>query len=307
MFSSIFSFARLASDTISKATFTEKLNRIMETPLEKLLQAAAEGIIIVTLKIIAALAIFLIGRWAIRYLRKLMDRMLLRRAVESSLRTFLISLVGAILVILLVFMIIEVLGINTTSFLALFASAGLAFGIALSGTLQNFAGGVMILIFKPYRVGDFIEAQGQTGTVREILIFNTILNTPDNKRIILPNGAVSTGIINNYSREKIRRVDWTLSIAYGDSYDVAKATIAAMLDRETRVLKDPASFIALHSLGDSAVRITVWAWVKSPDYWNVYFDINEQVYKQFAAKGLSIPYPQMEVHLHPKESSQSRS
>lgn len=202
-----------------------------------------------------------------------------KRNVDLSLRIFVQNLVKIVLILFLVTVIIGVLGIDTTSFVALFASAGLAIGMALSGTLQNFAGGVMVLLFKPYRVGDYIEAQGQSGTVKEIQLFNTVLNTPDNKTILVPNGSLSTGIINNYSHEERRRVDWTFGIGYGDSYDYAKATLRELLEADERILKDPAYFIALHSLGDSSVNIVVRAWVATPDYWNVYFDMNERCIK----------------------------
>ena len=179
--------------------------------------------------------------------------------------------------------------------------------MALSGTLQNFAGGVMVLLFKPYRVGDFIEAQGQSGTVKEIQLFNTVLNTADNKTILVPNGSLSTGIINNYSREARRRVDWTFGIGYGDDYDFAKATLAELLDADSRVMKDPAYFIALQSLGDSSVNIVVRAWVSTADYWSVYFDLNEKVYKVFTQKGINIPFPQMDVHLIPSPAPEKEA
>jgi len=182
--------------------------------------------------------------------------------------------------------------------LPLIFAVGVAIGMALSGTLQNFAGGVMILLFKPFKVGDTIEAQGQSGTVREIQIFNTILATPDNKIIIIPNGGLSTGLMKNYSREATRRVDWEFGIAYGDDYTKAKAVIARLLDADGRVLKDPAYFIALTSLGESSVNIVVRAWVNAGDYWGVYFDMNEKVYKTFAEENLNIPFPQLDVHLH---------
>ena len=184
--------------------------------------------------------------------------------------------------------------------LPLIFAVGVAIGMALSGTLQNFAGGVMILLFKPFKVGDTIEAQGQSGTVREIQIFNTILATPDNKIIIIPNGGLSTGLMKNYSREATRRVDWEFGIAYGDDYTKAKAVIARLLDADGRVLKDPAYFIALTSLGESSVNIVVRAWVNAGDYWGVYFDMNEKVYKTFAEESLNIPFPQLDVHLHGK-------
>ena len=249
-------------------------------------------------KIFLAIVVFLVGRWIVRRLNKLLAKILEKRHVEASLSTFVKSLVNITLTLLLIIVVIGVLGIETSSFIALFASAGVAIGMALSGTLQNFAGGVMILLFKPFKVGDTIEAQGQSGTVREIQIFNTILATPDNKIIIIPNGGLSTGLMKNYSREATRRVDWEFGIAYGDDYTKAKAVIARLLDADGRVLKDPAYFIALTSLGESSVNIVVRAWVNAGDYWGVYFDMNEKVYKTFAEENLNIPFPQLDVHLH---------
>jgi small conductance mechanosensitive channel len=251
-------------------------------------------------KILLAIVVFLVGRWIVRRLNKLLAKILEKRHVEASLSTFVKSLVNITLTLLLIIVVIGVLGIETSSFIALFASAGVAIGMALSGTLQNFAGGVMILLFKPFKVGDTIEAQGQSGTVREIQIFNTILATPDNKIIIIPNGGLSTGLMKNYSREATRRVDWEFGIAYGDDYTKAKAVIARLLDADGRVLKDPAYFIALTSLGESSVNIVVRAWVNAGDYWGVYFDMNEKVYKTFAEENLNIPFPQLDVHLHGK-------
>ena len=248
-------------------------------------------------KILLAIVVFLVGRWIVRRLNKLLAKILEKRHVEASLSTFVKSLVNITLTLLLIIVVIGVLGIETSSFIALFASAGVAIGMALSGTLQNFAGGVMILLFKPFKVGDTIEAQGQTGTVREIQIFNTILATPDNKIIIIPNGGLSTGLMKNYSKEATRRVDWEFGIAYGDDYTKAKAVIARLLDADGRVLNDPAYFIALTSLGESSVNIVVRAWVNAGDYWGVYFDMNEKVYKTFAEENLNIPFPQLDVHL----------
>ena len=245
-------------------------------------------------KILLAIVVFIVGRWIVRRLNKLLAKILEKRHVEASLSTFVKSLVNITLTLLLIIVVIGVLGIETSSFIALFASAGVAIGMALSGTLQNFAGGVMILLFKPFK------AQGQSGTVREIQIFNTILATPDNKIIIIPNGGLSTGLMKNYSREATRRVDWEFGIAYGDDYTKAKAVIARLLDADGRVLKDPAYFIALTSLGESSVNIVVRAWVNAGDYWGVYFDMNEKVYKTFAEENLNIPFPQLDVHLHGK-------
>ena len=251
-------------------------------------------------KLLAALVVFIIGRWIIKKLNRLLATILEKRQVEASLASFSNSLVGITLNFILFIIIISVLGIETSSFIALFASAGVAIGMALSGTLQNFAGGVMILLFKPFKVGDFIEAQGQSGTVKEIQIFNTIMTTPDNKIIIIPNGGLSTGIMKNYSKETMRRVDWEFGIGYGDNYDKAKIVLTRLLEEDARILKDPAYFIALTSLGESSVNIVVRAWVNAENYWSVYFDMNEKVYKIFAQEQLNIPFPQMDVHVHQK-------
>ena len=249
-------------------------------------------------KLLVALLVFFIGRWIVKKLNRLVINILTKRHVEASLATFTKSLVSITLSFTLVIIIISVLGIETSSFIALFASAGVAVGMALSGTLQNFAGGVMILLFKPFKVGDYIEAQGQSGTVKEIQIFNTIITTTDNKVIIIPNGGLSTGIMMNYSKESQRRVDWVFGIGYGDSYEHAKTVIARLLDNDPRVLKDPNYFIALTALNSSSVDIVVRAWVKAENYWGVFFDMNEKVYKTFAEENLNIPFPQMDVHLY---------
>lgn len=249
-------------------------------------------------KLLIAVIVFFIGRWLVRKLNHFIVSLMKKRNVEASLFSFIKSLTAITLNFLFVIVLIGVLGIETSSFIALFASAGVAVGMALSGTLQNFAGGVMILLFKPFKVGDFIEAQGQNGTVKEIQIFNTIVMTPDNKVIIVPNGGLSTGIMKNYSREETRRVDWEFGIGYGDSYDKAKAVLERLLNADNRVLKNPAYFIALTSLGESSVNLVVRAWVNTPDYWSVFFDMNEKVYKTFSEENLNIPFPQLDVHLH---------
>jgi len=287
--------SQAVADTLHKEILVQKIQNLSQMSTEELTSMVIKWVLNLSARVLIAVAIFFIGRWIIRYLKRILRRMMERRSVEASLKSFLLNLVSITLTLFLIIVIIGVLGIDTTSFVAIFASAGLAIGMALSGTLQNFAGGVMILIFKPFRVGDFIEAQGQTGTVKEIQLFNTVINTTDNKTIMIPNGGISTGIINNYSKESIRRVE---CIGYGDDYDLAKATIASMLDQDERVLKDPAYFIALSSLGDSSVNIVVRAWTSTGNFWDVFFDMNEKVYKQFAVVGLNIPYPQMDVHIH---------
>lgn len=249
-------------------------------------------------KLLVAILVFFIGRWLIHRLIRMVVRIMHRKQIEASLFSFVKSLLSIALNFIFVIILISILGIETSSFVALFASAGVAIGMALSGTLQNFAGGVMILLFKPFKVGDFMEAQGQSGTIKEIQIFNTIMATPDNKIIIIPNGGLSTGIMKNYSKEETRRVDWEFSIGYGESYDKGRAIITRLLNSDERILKEPPHFIALNSLGASSVNIVVRAWVKSPDYWDVFFHMNEKVYKTFAEENINIPFPQMDIHIH---------
>ena len=249
------------------------------------------------IKIVAAIAVYLLGRWVIKIVKKMMLKSMERHHADPTLGSFLISLVSALLIFFLIISIVGILGINTSSLVALLASAGLAIGMALSGTLQNFAGGVMIMFFKPFRVGDYILAQGYEGTVKEIRIFNTYLKTRDNKIVILPNGPLSTGSITNYSTLSTRRVDWTFSIAYGDDYDKAKAVLTRLCNEDHRILKSPEPFIELGQLNNSSVDITVRVWTKSADYWDVFFAMNERVYKNFAKEGLNIPFPQMDVHM----------
>ena len=213
----------IVADSTHKEKIAEKLTALSHMSGEEVISMIIRGALDISARILIALVILAIGRWIIRYLKNILRKMLTKREVDASLKSFLMSLVSISLTLFLIITIISILGIDTTSFVAIFASAGLAIGMALSGTLQNFAGGVMILIFKPFHVGDFIEAQGQTGTVKEIQLFNTIINTPDNKTIMIPNGGISTGIINNYSKENRRRVEWTFGIGYGDDYDKARS------------------------------------------------------------------------------------
>lgn len=250
-------------------------------------------------KLIKVFFIWYIGRWVTRRLIKLVKLLMEKRDVNLSIRTFVASLVDVVSMIVLIIMIISVLGIDTSSFIALFASAGVAIGMALSGTLQNFAGGVMILLFRPFKVGDFIEAQGVTGTVKEIQIFNTVVHTGDNKVILLPNGPVSTGIINNYSRESTRRVDFTYSISYGDDFEKAKSVLLKLIAEDARVLDKPAApFIQLSSLAASSIDITVRLWCKQEDYWGIYFDLNKKVYETFPKEGLNFPYQTFTVNVN---------
>lgn len=286
-----------AADTTANSGIKSLLENMASMTGNEIVKSAIHGIIEFSIKVLIAIAIYFIGQYLIKRLKKMVRAILEKKEIDISLRTFILSFISITLTILLIITIVTILGVNTTSFVALFASAGLAIGMALSGTLQNFAGGVLILFLKPFKVGDFIETQGQTGTVKDIHLFNIILNTPDNKTIVIPNGGISNGIINNYSREERRRVDWTFGIAYGDNYDTAKDLIISLLKADNRVIWEPEPLVVLGSLADSSVNITVRAWVATADYWGLYFDMNEKVYKTFSQKGLNIPFPQLDVHL----------
>lgn len=248
--------------------------------------------------LLLAIVALILGFWIANMLSKTSVKMMKKQGVDESLQGFLKSFISILLKTLVIISVAGMVGIEMTSFIAILGAAGLAVGMALSGTLQNFAGGVMILIFKPFKVGDVLEAQGYLGAVKEIQIFNTILKTPDNKTIIIPNGGLSTGSMVNYSTEETRRVDFTFGIGYDDDIDQSKAVLKKLIDADTRIFKDPAPFIAVAELADSSVNFAVRVWVKSGDYWGVFFDMNEAVKKTFDAEKISIPYPQSDVHLH---------
>ena len=245
-----------------------------------------------------AIAIFVIGSWIIGRLVGLLSKVMEARKIDVALRLFLTAILRTVLKFVIALVAIEQMGIDTTSLLALLGAAGLAVGMALSGTLQNFAGGVMILLFKPFKVGDVIDAQGYIGTVSSIQIFNTILKTPDNRIVIIPNGALSSSSMVNINQESTRRVDLSFGIGYGDDIDLAKATLNLLAQNDDRVLKDPAPMIVVGELADSSVNFTVRLWVNTSDYWGVYFSMHESVKKEFDAKGISIPFPQQDVHMH---------
>ena len=248
--------------------------------------------------VIGALLTLIFGLWIAGIFTRVFRRMLEKSKVDAGLRGFLCSLVSILLKLLVYITALGVLGVQMTSFVAILGAAGLAVGLALSGTLQNFAGGVLILFFKYFRVGDFIEAQGYMGTVKDIQIFVTVLATPDNKTIVIPNGPLATGTLINFSAEPQRRVDWTFGIAYGDDLDKAYGVLQRLLDEDERILKDPAPFMAVSALGESSVDIVVRVWVNAADFWAVHFRMNEQVYRAFAEEGLSIPFPQRDLHIY---------
>ena len=248
-------------------------------------------------KIAIALAIYFIGRWLIGRFVKVVNKICDKRGVEVSLQRFFNNMIKVVFYICLVLTIVGVLGIDTTSLIAMFASASLAIGMALSGTMQNFAGGVMILLLRPYRIGDYVEAQGQAGTIKEISLFNTVITTVDNKIIYVPNSTISTGIINNYSQAATRRVDWNITISYGDDVEVARRVLMQLMTEDKRVKQDPAPVVYLTSLGSDAVNISARAWVDNADYWGVYFELNERIYNELPKHGLHFPFPQLDIHV----------
>ncbi|MBN2834986.1 MAG: mechanosensitive ion channel [Candidatus Delongbacteria bacterium] len=265
--------------------------------MDKYLDKLIELLVVWGPKLIGAIVVLIIGLWVVKMITKGFGKMLEKKNVDPSLVPFLKSLTSTLLKALVLISVMGMVGIQMTSFIAIIGAAGLAVGMALSGTLQNFAGGVVILIFRPFNVGDFIEAQGYMGTVKAITIFTTKLNTVDNKVIIIPNGPLSTGSLTNFSKEPQRRVDWKFGIAYGDDMENFKKAINEFIAEDERILKDPEHFIGLVELGDSSVNFAVRAWVNAADYWGVFFDMNEKVYKRFKDYDLNIPFPQMDVHL----------
>ncbi|MDE6207328.1 MAG: mechanosensitive ion channel [Muribaculaceae bacterium] len=312
----------------------EELSMLKSMPIDEFINRVVNSIVSLAINLAIAVLVFYCGRFIINKLYNLILGIFIRRKVDRSLSTFILSMVRIVLYFVLIVTVIGIIGIETSSFLAIFASAGVAIGMALSGTLQNFAGGVLILLLKPYKIGDYIEAQGYTGTVREIQIFHTIISTPDNKSIIIPNGGLSTGSINNYSREAYRRVDWMLSISYGDKVESARSAILAILASDPRVVdttianheaslhpeasaqateeKKPkgaevgsvgaptplnAPAVKLAELAASSIDLKITAWVRTEDYWGVFYDINERLYNELPAAGINFPFPQMDVHI----------
>ncbi|MBJ2184371.1 MAG: mechanosensitive ion channel [Muribaculaceae bacterium] len=339
----------------------EELSMLKSMPVDELLNAVVAGLVKLAINLAIAIVVFYVGRFIINKLYRLLTGIFIRRRIDQSLGTFLLSLVRMLLYFILIVTVIGILGIETSSFIAIFASAGVAIGMALSGTLQNFAGGVLILLLKPYRVGDYIETQGYAGTVKEIQIFHTIINTFDNKSLIIPNGGLSTGSVTNWNREDYRRVDWPVAISYGDDVAAAREAILDILRSDKRIVAkyvedarkqraeqaaeaateagiepeaekkpgwwsrlfrskvkkdlewDPAPVderiikhlpkvdrspsVVVNELADSSVNLKARAWVHRDDYWSVFYQINERIYTELPASGISFPYPQMDVHM----------
>ena len=261
-------------------------------------QKITEMLLAYTPRFLLALLVLIVGFWLINRVTRLLVKTLEKRAVDVTLKRFLESLIGILLKAILVISAASMVGIETTSFIAVLGAAGLAIGLALQGSLANFAGGVILLLFRPYKVGDYIETQGHSGTVNSIQIFNTVLKTPDNKTIIIPNGPISNGSIINYSTEPTRRCDMTFSAAYDDDVDTVMQSLTQLIDNDKRIFSAPAPQVLLGELADSAINFKVRMWVNSADYWGVFFDMQKAVKKSFDAQGISIPFPQRDVHVY---------
>jgi len=249
-----------------------------------------------SINIVMALAIFLLGKFAVKMLTRLARKLMVKAKVDNILVNFIASIINAVLLLFVVIAALDQLGVETTSLIALIGAAGLAVGLALQGTLQNLASGVMLIIFRPFNDGDFVEAAGVSGIVEEIGIFTTTMRTGDNREIIIPNGEIFGGTITNYSKRSTRRVDMVFGIGYDDDIKKAKEIIGRILDEDDRVLQDPAPTVAVSELADSSVNFNVRPWCKTGEYWNVYADTHEKVKLAFDAEGISIPYPQMDIH-----------
>jgi small conductance mechanosensitive channel len=249
------------------------------------------------INIFFALAIFVVGRWVSKFLVRLLRKGLTKAKMDPILVNFVGSIVSSLLLLFIIIASLNQLGVDTTSLIAIFGAAGLAIGLALQGSLQNFASGVMLIIFRPFKTGDFVEAGGTSGVVEAISIFTTIMRTGDNREVIVPNGSIYTGTITNYSARDTRRIDMVFGIGYGDDIKKAKQILQQVVEADERVLKDPAPLVAVAELADSSVNFNVRPWVKSPDYWAVKFDLTENVKLAFDENNISIPFPQMDVHM----------
>lgn len=273
------------------------LSANITSQLQELMSRLIETGVTLGERVLAALVIFIVGKYIIKWINRLFAKVLENRKVEAGVQTFLRSMVNILMIIMLAMAVIGRLGIELTGFAALLASAGVAVGMALSGNLQNLAGGLIILVFRPYKVGDYIESgTGASGTVQEIQIFHTVLVTPDNKVIYAPNGVMSNALCTNYSHKEERRVDFTFSFEYGEDFEKVRAVLLKVIAADSRILTTPEPFIELGAMADSSVNVTVRVWVKSADYWNVFFGMNKEVYATFNKEGINIPYPQMVVH-----------
>ena len=286
----------------SAKVILHNIAQTIATDPDKFLQDLLRDAISFALKVVAAFLVYIVGAWLIRRIKIVLRRIFEKRNTEKTIASFVNSLVTITLTVLLIIITVGTLGVNTTSLAAVLAAGGMAIGMALSGTVQNFAGGIMILMFKPFKAGDYIEALGYSGKVSEVNIVSTKLRTFDNRTIILPNGSLSNGNINNYFEHPVNRLEWLVSVAYSTDNEKAKEAMMSILKSDPRILDastegaaDP--FVALNALKDSSVEYTMKAWVKTQDYWDVKYSINEAIYTELPKNGIDFPFPQLDVHI----------
>jgi len=271
--------------------------------MNKIMEMITYFITTYSLKVVGAILIFIIGKWLARYLSKLLGKILKKNNVDETLTSFLGNIIYYSLLLMVLIAAAGQLGINTTSFLTIVGAAGLAVGLALKDSLSNFASGVMLILFRPFKVGDYVTAGGQSGTVESIDIFNTILKTPDNQIVIVPNSSITADVITNVNAKPTRRIDLVVGIGYDDNIGKAKSVLEGLIKADSRILSDPAPTIAVSELADSSVNFVVRPWVKTEDYWAVRLDLIEKIKLTFDEKGISFPYPQQDVHMYTETAS----
>lgn len=283
-----------------QAELAAAVKKIATTPANELISDLIDNAVVFGLKVLAAIAIYFIGAWLIRKIKSLLGRIFERRNTDAAIASFVQSITSIALTVLLVITTVGTLGIDTSSLAALLTGGGLAIGMALNGTVQNFAGGIMILIFRPFKAGDYIEAQGYSGTVSEVNITSTKLTTVDNRVIIIPNGILSNGTVNNYSERTMRRLDITVNVEYGSSSEQTKEVLSSLLTDDARVLRtetgaptDP--FIALSALNDSSIQFVIRIWTRSEDYWGLHYDLLDKIYNELPKQGIKFPYPKLDI------------
>ena len=288
------------ADTLNRvqAELAAVAEKLATTPADELLGELVDKAVSFGLKVLAALLIYMLGAWIIRKSKRMLGRIFERKGTDTAISSFVQSISGLAMTVVLIMITVGVLGIDTSSIAALLAGGGMAIGLALNGTVQNFAGGIMLLIFKPFKSGDFIEAQGYSGTVSEVTITSTKLVTTDNRVIIIPNGILSNGTINNYSDQKFRRVDLTVDVEYGSSSEQVKDILNRLIENDVRILQTPAKpFIALSALKESSVQFIMRLWVKTDDYWGVYYELTEKIYNELPKNGIMFPFPQLDINI----------
>lgn len=287
----------IVPDSVQKARFAETINQIAKMDMQQIWTQIFDWCVWTAIKVVIALTVFYLARWVLHRVVNILDAVMTRREVEESLHSFLLTAIKALGYVLIFVVLVSILGFDSSAFIAILASMGLAIGMALSGTLQNFAGGIMLLVLRPYRIGDFIEAQDVSGTVAAISLFNTVIHTSDKKTIYIPNNVISTSIINNYSTSTTRRCSWKVSVSYGDDYDRIREAMMEIIGRDERILQEPAPVVRIDALADSAVVVEARVWVRNSDYWSVYDSVTEAFYKELPERGARFPFPQLDVHI----------